>query len=81
MTRRRTRFPGPLGYRHPRRPDPSQLPVLSEGFLHHRQTLSCLNGPITDKGVAVGGAFDSDTATVMTPITHGVAGVLACRRS
>lgn len=36
---------------------------------------------ITDKGVAVGGAFDSGTATVMTPITHCVASVLASWRS
>jgi hypothetical protein len=33
--------------------------------------------PITDEGVAVGGAFGSDTATGMTPMAHCVAGVLA----
>jgi hypothetical protein len=33
--------------------------------------------PITDEGVAVGGAFGSDTATGMTPMAHRVAGVLA----
>jgi hypothetical protein len=37
--------------------------------------------PITDEGVAVGGAFDSDTATGMMPIAHRVAGVLASWRS
>jgi hypothetical protein len=31
--------------------------------------------PITDEGVAVGGAFDSDTATGLMPIAHLVAGV------
>jgi len=36
---------------------------------------------ITDEGVAVGGAFDSDTATRMMPVAHRVAGVLASRRS
>ena len=36
---------------------------------------------ITDEGVAVGGAFDSDTATGMMPAAHRVAGVLAFRRS
>jgi len=34
-------------------------------------------GPITDEGVAVGGAFDSDTATGMMPAAQRVAGVLA----
>jgi hypothetical protein len=34
-------------------------------------------GPITDEGVAVGGAFGSDTATGMMPAAHRVAGVLA----
>ena len=37
--------------------------------------------PITDEGVAVGGAFDSDTATGMMPVAHHLAGVLASRRS
>ena len=37
--------------------------------------------PITDEGVAVGGAFDSDTATGMMPVAHRVAGVLASWRS
>jgi hypothetical protein len=32
-------------------------------------------GPITDEGVAAGGAFDSDTATGLMPIAHHVAGV------
>jgi hypothetical protein len=32
---------------------------------------------ITDEGVVVGGAFDSDTATGMMPVAHRVAGVLA----
>ena len=36
---------------------------------------------ITDEGVAVGGAFDSDTATGMMPVAHRVAGVLASGRS
>jgi hypothetical protein len=31
--------------------------------------------PITDEGVAVGGAFDSGTATGLMPIAHRVAGV------
>jgi hypothetical protein len=38
-------------------------------------TVACR--PITDEGVAVGGAFDNDTATGMTPAAHRVAGVLA----
>ena len=33
------------------------------------------NWPITDEGVAVGGAFDSDTATGMKLVAHRVAGV------
>jgi hypothetical protein len=36
---------------------------------------------ITDEGVAVGGVFDSDTATGMMPVAHRVAGVLPFRRS
>ena len=36
---------------------------------------------ITDEGVAVGGAFDRDTATGMMPIAHRVAGVLTSWRS
>jgi hypothetical protein len=40
-----------------------------------------ISGLITDEGVAVGGAFDSDTATGMMPVSHRVAGVLAFRRS
>jgi len=36
---------------------------------------------ITDEGVAVGGVFDSDTATGMMPVAHRAAGVLAFRRS
>jgi hypothetical protein len=39
------------------------------------------NRLITDEGVAVGGAFDSDTATCMTPVAHRVAGELQFRRS
>jgi len=40
------------------------------------------NWLITDEGrVAVGGAFDSDTATGMMPVAHRVAGALAIRRS
>jgi hypothetical protein len=31
------------------------------------------------EGVAVGGAFDSDTATGMMPIAHRIAGVIASR--
>ena len=31
--------------------------------------------PITDEGVAVGGAFASDTATGLIPVAHRVAGV------
>jgi hypothetical protein len=42
-----------------------------------RDEVEVENGPITDEGVAVGGAFDSDTATGMMPIAHRVAGVLA----
>ena len=44
----------------------------------------CSNGvvrPITNEGVAVGGAFDSDTATGMMPVAHRVAGVRSFRRS
>jgi hypothetical protein len=37
--------------------------------------------PITDEGVAVGGAFDSDTATGMMPAAQRVAGVLTSWRS
>jgi hypothetical protein len=37
--------------------------------------------PITDEGVAVGGAFDSDTATGMMPAAYRVAGVLTSWRS
>jgi hypothetical protein len=36
-----------------------------------------VNGSITDEGVAVGGAFDSDTATGRMPAAQRVAGVLA----
>ena len=36
---------------------------------------------ITDEGVAVGGAFDSDAATGMMPVANRVAGVLGSRRS
>jgi hypothetical protein len=36
---------------------------------------------MTDEGVAVGGAFDSDTAVGMMPVAHRVAGVIASRRS
>jgi hypothetical protein len=34
---------------------------------------------LTDEGVKVGGAFDSDTATGMMPMRTGVAGVLESR--
>ena len=44
-------------------------------------TLRPLIGPITDEGVAVGGAFDSDTATGMMPAAQFVAGVLTSWRS
>jgi hypothetical protein len=37
--------------------------------------------PITDEGVAVGGAFDSDTATGVMPAAQRVAGVLTSWRS
>jgi hypothetical protein len=40
-------------------------------------TCSAMSGgirPITDEGVAVGGAFGSDMATGMTPMAHRVAG-------
>jgi hypothetical protein len=40
-----------------------------------------VKGPITDEGVAVGGAFDSDTATGMMPAAQRVAGVLTSWRS
>jgi hypothetical protein len=36
-------------------------------------------GPIRDEGVAVGGAFDSDTATGMMPVAHRVDGVIIFR--
>ena len=36
---------------------------------------------ITDEGVAVGGAFDSDMATGMLPVAHRVAGALESQRS
>jgi hypothetical protein len=38
-------------------------------------------GPITAEGVAVGGAFESDTATGMMSAAQRVAGVLTSRRS
>lgn len=41
----------------------------------------CFLRPITDEGVAVGGAFDSDTATGMMPAAQRVAGVLTSWRS
>jgi hypothetical protein len=34
---------------------------------------------ITDEGVAVGGAFNGDTATGMMPVAHRVVGLLASR--
>jgi uncharacterized protein YunC (DUF1805 family) len=37
--------------------------------------------PITDEGVAVGGAFHSDTATGVMSVAHRVAGVRSFRRS
>jgi hypothetical protein len=40
-----------------------------------------IEGPITGEGVAVGGAFDSDTATGMMPAAQRVAGVLTSWRS
>lgn len=40
-----------------------------------------VTGPITEEGVAVGGAFDSGTATGLMPIAHLVADVLESRRS
>jgi hypothetical protein len=40
-----------------------------------------LQRPITDEGLAVGGAFDSDAATGVMPAAQRVAGVLAFRRS
>ena len=36
---------------------------------------------ITDEDVAVGGAFDSDTATGMMPVADRVAGVRSSLRS
>jgi len=38
-------------------------------------------GLTADEGAAVGGAFDSDTATGMMPVAHRFGGVLAFRRS
>ena len=38
--------------------------------------LDSVIGPIADEGVAVGGAFDSDTVTGLMPVAHRVAGVL-----
>jgi hypothetical protein len=52
--------------------------LLGLPALHRRRHLS---GPITDEGVAVGGAFDSDAATGMMPAAQRVAGVLASWRS
>jgi hypothetical protein len=51
-------------------------------FLHvrhvgHDRVVDVVIWPITDEGVAVGGAFGSDTATGMMPAAHRVAGVLA----
>ena len=48
----------------------SQAPGMTDGDTRSLR-------PITDEGVAVGGAFGSDTATGMTPMAHRVAGVLA----
>jgi hypothetical protein len=44
---------------------------------HGGEDMAAVIWPITDEGVAVGGAFYSDTATGMMPMTHRVAGVLA----
>jgi len=41
----------------------------------HRRRVE--NGLITDEGVAVGGAFDSDTATGMMPAAQRVARMLS----
>ena len=41
---------------------------------HPTTSLNYPNRPITDEGVAVGGAFGSDTATGMMPMAHRVAG-------
>lgn len=43
----------------------------------HRQSRERLNGPITDEGVVVGGAFDSDTAVGKCRLRTRAAGVLA----
>ena len=43
--------------------------------------LRLLHLSLTDEGVAVGGAFDSDTATGMMPAAQRVAGVLTSWRS
>jgi hypothetical protein len=40
-----------------------------------------LHGLITDEGVAVGGAFDSDAAPCMMSVAHCAAGELRFRRS
>jgi hypothetical protein len=53
----------------------------AKGVSCHQGMLTSVYRPITDEGVAVGGAFDSDTATGMMPVAHRVAGVLASRRS
>ena len=62
-----------------------EIAVLVHGRFEVRLTAASLaraiSGLITDEGVAVGGAFDSDTATGVMPVAHRGAGVLASRRS
>lgn len=54
--------------------------TFSAGIVHESDwyIAQCLD---TDVGIAIDGAFDSDTAAGMMPIAHRVAGVLESRRS
>jgi hypothetical protein len=62
---------------HASRRGPSDAAMFAESTALHDEALR----PITDEGVAVGGAFDSDTATGMMSATQRVAGVLTSWRS
>jgi hypothetical protein len=53
---------------------PVILAAIGERTTNVRLSTAAIR-PITDEGVAVGGAFDSDTATGLMPIAHLVAGV------
>jgi hypothetical protein len=60
----------------------SRVTTRAEGGkrVHRVGPLTERNEPITDEGVAVGGAFDSDTATGVKLVAHRVAGVPECWR-